>query len=178
MPKFSVVVCPECKNAFIIEMGPKTVSCRKCNKRLETSKLRIMFSSDEFNEALNARGSILAGIAGDREAFDKLGELKSLDSDAIKNIGNNILNERFLEDRQKVDEMMKKEAGQTRKKGQQAILTDTFNELSEKGDVPIEEYWDKVSYHGITRLKFDRWIEKMIETGIAFSPRFGYLKRS
>src|SRR5512147_1063523 len=51
MPKFAVVVCPHCKNAFIMEPGHKTVSCRSCNKRLEASRLKVFFASDDFKEA-------------------------------------------------------------------------------------------------------------------------------
>jgi DNA replicative helicase MCM subunit Mcm2 (Cdc46/Mcm family) len=72
---------------------------------------------------------------------------------------------------------MREEAKQTRTKGQQAILTDTFDELGAAGDVSIDEYWKNVSAQGIARKKFDAWLEKMLETGVAYSPRHGYLRK-
>jgi hypothetical protein len=82
-----------------------------------------------------------------------------------------------MEDKRKVNEKMDEEARKTRKKGQQAVLREAFDELSEKGDFAIEEYWARVSPQGIDRLKFDRWVEKMVEAGIASSPRYGYLRK-
>lgn len=172
MPGYVVVVCPNCKNAFIIEPGTKIVSCRSCNKRLESSSLKIFFKSDDFKEAQTARGSIMASISGDSKSFEAMA------TDADRNVMQRIGEEdRFLEDKARVEEMMKKEAAQTRKKGQQAILRDTFEELSENGDVSVETYWEKVSYSGIDRKKFDEWVDRMIETGTAFSPRHGTIRK-
>jgi hypothetical protein len=176
MPKYAVIVCPKCKNPFIIEPGPKTVSCRSCNKRLDAARLKILFSSDDLREAQNARGSVVAGLAGDTAAFEEAA--KNMDRDVMEHIGGEVQNQRFIEDKRLVNEKMEEEARKTKKKGQQAVLRDAFEELSESGDVAIEDYWQKVSYHGIDRLKFDQWVDKMIETGTAYSPRYGYLRKS
>jgi DNA replicative helicase MCM subunit Mcm2 (Cdc46/Mcm family) len=83
-----------------------------------------------------------------------------------------------MEDKRKVNEKMDEEARKTKKKGQQAILKDTFEELAEKGDIDIEVYWSKISFSGIDRLKFDQWVDKLVETGVAYSPKYGYLRKS
>lgn len=170
MERFAVVVCPHCENAFIVEPGPKTVSCRKCNKRLEAAKLKVYFATDDFKAAQDARASIVADRMGDKEIFRQISG--SLDADVKPDAG------KHDRDKMLVDAKMKDEADRTRKKGQQAILKDTFEELSESGEVEVEEYWKKVSFHGIDRKKFDEWVEKMVQTGVAFYPRFGYLKKS
>ncbi|BAI61989.1 conserved hypothetical protein [Methanocella paludicola SANAE] len=176
MPKFAVVVCPHCKNAFIMEPGHKTVSCRSCNKRLEASRLKVFFASDDFKEAQAARGSVVAGISGDTAAFEEA--LPGIGRDVMERIGEDVQEQRYMEDKRKVNEKMDEEARKTKKKGQQAILRDTFEELAENGDIDIEEYWKKISFSGIDRLKFDKWVEKLVETGVAYSPRFGYLRKS
>lgn len=176
MPKFAVVVCPHCKNAFIMEPGHKTVSCRSCNKRLEASRLKVFFASDDFKEAQAARGSVVAGISGDTAAFEEA--LPGIGRDVMERIGEDVQEQRYMEDKRKVNEKMDEEARKTKKKGQQAILRDTFEELAENGDIDIEEYWKKISFSGIDRLKFDQWVEKLVETGVAYSPRFGYLRKS
>jgi|GEM_PF-1621404 len=176
MPKYAVVVCPKCKTPFIIEPGPKTVSCRSCNKRLDAGRLKILFSSDDFKETQNARGSIVAGLAGDMAAFEEAS--KNLDRDVMVRIGDDVQEQRFMDDKRLVNEKMDEAARKTKKKGQQAILRDSFEELSENGDVGIEEYWQKVSFHGFDRLKFDQWVDKMVESGIAYSPKYGYLRKS
>lgn len=173
MPKYAVVVCPDCRNPFIIEPGPKTVSCRSCNKRQEAAKLRVFMATDDFKDAQLMRGSINARICGD-PTFDQGVACGALDKD----VATDIEDERFTEDKRQVDELMKEEARQTRTRGKQAILTETFEDLSVRGDVAIDEYWAIVSSEGITRKKFDTWIEKMLETGVAYSPRHGYLHQS
>jgi hypothetical protein len=176
MSKYSVVVCPQCKNAFIREPGHKTVSCRSCNKKLEAARLKVFFASDDFKEAQTARASVVASLSGDSEAFEAAAPL--LGRDVMERIGDDLQEQRFLEDRKNVNERMDEAARKTRKKGLQAILRDTFDELAEKGDVDIDAYWQKVSFHGIDRLKFDRWVEKMIETGVAYSPKYGVIRKS
>jgi formate-dependent nitrite reductase cytochrome c552 subunit len=175
MPKFAVVVCPHCKNAFIMEPGHKTVTCRSCNKRLDAARLKVFFASDDLKEAQMARASIVAGLSGDSAAFEEAAP--HLGRDVMERIGHEIQEKHFMEDKRRVNEKMEEEARQTRKKGQQAILRETFDELSEKGDVAIEEYRQKVLLQGIDRLKFDQWVEKMVEAGIASSPRYGYLRK-
>jgi hypothetical protein len=175
MPRFAVVVCPHCKNAFIMEPGHKTVTCRSCNKRLDAGRLRVFFASDDFKEAQTARASAVAGLSGDSAAFEEAEPF--LGRDVMERIGEDVQEKHFMEDKRRVNEKMEEEARKTRKKGQQAILREAFDELSEKGDFAIEEYWNKVSTQGIDRLKFERWVEKMVEAGIASSPRHGYLRK-
>jgi DNA replicative helicase MCM subunit Mcm2 (Cdc46/Mcm family) len=175
MPKYAVVVCPDCKNAFIIEPGHKTVSCRSCNKRLDAARLKVFLATDDFKEAQTARGSMVAKISGDTAAFEEA--VSRMDRDVMERIGEDIQEQRYMEDKRKVNEKMDEEARKTKKKGQQAILRDTFEELAEKGDIDIEEYWRKISFTGIDRLKFDQWVEKMVETGAAYSPRYGYIRK-
>lgn len=177
MPKYAVVVCSQCKNAFIIEPGPRTVSCRSCNRRYEAARLRVFFASDDFKEAQDARASVVAGISGDSGAYDVLATGGALSRDVMERLGSEVYEKQFLEDKRKVDEIMKKEAHQTRKMGQQSMLKEAFEELSRNGDVSIEDYWEKVSFHGISRQKFDQWVDKMLDTGVACSPKYGYLRK-
>ncbi len=174
MSRFVLVVCPRCRNPFIIEPGPRMVSCRNCNKRLEAAKLRVIFASDSFKEAQAARASMVARLSGDGAVP---GEAIA-ERDVMERIGDDKGEERFAGDKRRVNEIMEEEARRTRKKGQQAILVEAFDELSENGEVNIEEYWAKVSFHGIDRLKFDQWVDKMIETGVAYSPRYGFLRKA
>lgn len=171
MPKYAVVVCPACRNPFIIEPGPKTVSCRSCNKKHETSRLKVFIATDDFKQAQAMRGSINAHVCGDTTFDDAT--CGGLDSETSMMIDD----QQYKEDKEKVDEIMRDEARQTRKRGQTAALTEIFSELSESGEVSIEEYWTKVSFQGISKKKFDEWVEKMVETGVAYYPRHGYLKK-
>lgn len=173
MPKYAVVVCPACRNPFIIEPGTKTVSCRRCNKRHEAAKLRVFIATDDFQQAQKALGSINAHICGD-PTFDDAVEYGLLDSDA----GADIDDGRFKEDKALVDEKMRREAKHTRQKGQTAILIGTFDEMAAKGDVDVEEYWNNVTHSGINRKKFEEWVDKMIQSGTACSPRYGVLRKS
>lgn len=171
MPKYAVVVCPDCRNPFIIEPGAKTVSCRYCNKRHDAAKLRVFLATDDFRQAQAMRGSINAHICGD-PGFDESHGM-GLDDETEQRIDG----QRFREDKAKVDEKMREEAKQTRARGQTAALTETFEEMAARGDVDVEEYWTRVSRSGITRKKFDEWVDKMIQTGVAYSPAHGRLRK-
>ena len=174
MPKYAVVVCPACRDPFIIEPGTKTVSCRHCNKRHETSKLRVFLATDDFRQAQAVRGSINAHICGD-PAFEEEGAGLDLSNDDVQP---KVDKKRYKRDKVRVDEKMREEAKATRAKGQAAALTEAFDELSAAGDVDVEEYWIKVSSSGISRKKFDEWVDKMVQTGTAHSPKFGILRKS
>jgi LSD1 subclass zinc finger protein len=173
MPKYAVVICPDCRNPFIIEPGPKTVSCRRCNKRQEAAKLRVFIATDDFRQAQAALGSINAHVCGD-PTFDA--GVDGMISDDAPSI---VDQPRYKEDKARVDEKMRVEAKQTRQKGQTATLVETFEELTAagNGNVDIEEYWTKVAFSGISRKKFDEWVEKMIRSGAAYSPTYGILRK-
>jgi LSD1 subclass zinc finger protein len=171
MPKYAVVICPDCRNPFIVEPGPKTVSCRHCNKRQEAAKLRVFIATDDFRQAQAAIGSINAHVCGDPTFDAEIDGMLPADSPPL------IDGPRFKKDKARVDEKMREAAKQTRQKGQTAILTDTFDELAATGEVDVEEYWTRVAHSGITRKKFDEWVDKMVDTGRAYSPKFGYLRK-
>ncbi|HEY3273390.1 MAG TPA: hypothetical protein VGJ92_06485 [Methanocella sp.] len=171
MPKYAVVICPDCRNPFIIEPGPKTVSCRRCNKRQEAAKLRVFIATDDFRQAQAALGSINAHVCGD-PTFDA--EVDGMINDDASSLQDE---PRYKEDKARVDEKMREEAKQTRQKGQTATLVETFEALAGAGNVDIEEYWTKVSFSGISRKKFDEWVEKMIRSGAAYSPTYGILRK-
>jgi LSD1 subclass zinc finger protein len=171
MPKYAVVVCPDCRNPFIMEPGHKTISCRHCNKRHEAAKLRVFLATDDFRQAQAAIGSINAHVCGD-PTFD-LGVKDMIDAGESPLVDRR----RFDNDKTRVDEKMREEAKQTRQKGQTATLVDTFDEMAAAGDVDVEEYWTRVSHCGITRKKFDEWVDKMIGTGTAYSPKHGVLRK-
>lgn len=173
MPRYAVVVCPRCKSAFIVEPGHRTVSCRGCGRRLEAARLKVLFASDDFREAQDARGAVLAGMAGDSAAFEA-----AAGRDATGRIGDGLEEMRYREDKRRVEERMDAAARETRKKGLEAILREAFEELARGGDFGVEEYWARVSFQGIGRPRFDRWVEKLVETGEAYSPRYGFLRKS
>ena len=139
MPKYAVVICPDCRNPFIIEPGTKTVSCRHCNKRHETAKLRVFMATDDFKQAQAMRGSINAHICGDPNFDESLG--MNIDDDNVQKIDG----QRFRNDKALVDKKMREEARQTRQKGQTATLIEVFDEMAANGDVDVEEYWTRVS---------------------------------
>jgi LSD1 subclass zinc finger protein len=171
MPKYAVVICPACRNPFIVEPGSKTISCRHCNKRHEAAKLRVFIATDDFRQAQAAIGSINAHVCGDPTFDVEVDGMVPADESPLLDVP------RFKKDKALVDEKMRDEAKQTRQKGQTAILVDMFDELAAAGDVDVEEYWTRVTHCGITRKKFDEWVDKMIETGRAYAPKFGYLRK-
>jgi len=58
---------------------------------------------------------------------------RNMGRDVMERIGEGVQEQRYMEDKRKVNEKMDEEARKTKKKGQQAILRDTFEELAKMG---------------------------------------------
>lgn len=62
--KYAVVICPNCKNARIIEQGKKTMKCTHCNKLHFTKNLRVQFETNNQQDARRVIGIIHASLNG------------------------------------------------------------------------------------------------------------------
>ncbi|MHA1410309.1 MAG: DUF1922 domain-containing protein [Candidatus Odinarchaeia archaeon] len=50
--KYKVIMCPHCKTPFYIKTGQKTKKCPSCNKTLTIEKIKVIYSTDDVEDAL------------------------------------------------------------------------------------------------------------------------------
>jgi len=67
--KFSVVVCPKCRSAKVVESGVKTTTCFICGRRLIVGKLKKFYEGDNLSEAQVVVGLLNAKRDGREEEF-------------------------------------------------------------------------------------------------------------
>ncbi len=63
-----MIVCPKCRqHAQIIETGKSTLRCQRCGTTLQARRLRILYSSEELDNAVVFRTSLQAEISGNED---------------------------------------------------------------------------------------------------------------
>ena len=56
--RFGVIVCPRCRNSKVVDLSYKTTTCFRCSKRIELSKVKILYKSNSEHEIREAIGNI------------------------------------------------------------------------------------------------------------------------
>jgi hypothetical protein len=63
--RYAVIVCSKCRlHAQIIEIGKNTLRCQRCGTVLEARRLRILYSSEQLDDAVTFRTRLQAEISG------------------------------------------------------------------------------------------------------------------
>jgi len=52
--RFGIIVCPRCRNSKVVDLSFKTTTCFRCNKKIELSKVKILFESNSEHEIRDA----------------------------------------------------------------------------------------------------------------------------
>lgn len=68
---YSIIVCPECESAVIVEDSPETATCRCCSNRLRFRKLKTYHSTESLDEAQEVRSYIDAQLRGLQEEYEQ-----------------------------------------------------------------------------------------------------------
>jgi len=75
---YSVVVCPNCQQTWIVEDRPERTNCPQCDKSHQFSKLRVFHEADSTDEARRARTKVQAHVNGMEEEYEQLAEAGDL----------------------------------------------------------------------------------------------------
>jgi hypothetical protein len=162
-----VIVCPKCRrHAQIIETGKNTLRCQRCGTILETRRLRIFYSSEELDDAVNFRTRLQAEIS--RKGNETLSLKNSAEGYELSKSRN--------EDTEDVPEPTRKRVSENlpSKKDRKSILLDLLETAG--GEMQIEEFQQKVLEKGISPEKFDLTLKNLLEIGELYSPEPGIIK--
>ncbi len=78
---YSVVGCPECEAITVVADRPETTGCPRCRKRLTFEDLRVIYQSDNADEAREIRGRLLADRSGHADAFESVDSFAALETE-------------------------------------------------------------------------------------------------
>jgi uncharacterized protein YbaR (Trm112 family) len=162
-----VIVCPKCRqHAQIIETGKNTMRCQRCGTIHETRRLRIFYSSEDLDDAVNFRTRLQAEISG------KGSETLSLKSSAE----GYELSKSQKEDTENIPGPTRKRVSENLppRKDRKSNLLDLLEAAG--GEMQIEEFQQKALEKGISPEKFDIILKKLLETGELYSPEPGIVK--
>ncbi|MFB6133849.1 MAG: DUF5817 domain-containing protein [Halanaeroarchaeum sp.] len=79
---FAVVGCSECEALWIVKGRPETTQCPRCRTRHSFGALRQFVTTEDRDEARDARSALLARRQGESEAFESLDSFADLDAAA------------------------------------------------------------------------------------------------
>ncbi|WP_319508968.1 DUF5817 domain-containing protein [uncultured Methanolobus sp.] len=157
---YGVIICIKCrKNAQIIELeSSKTTRCQRCNTTLIVRKLRILFSSEELDEAISFRTQVQASIVKN-ETYTILNENESNSGTEYQVFGLNVgekaacfVDNRKSQKKKKADELIFKIL---RSNDKQML----YGELKKKA-IALDIDEDRV----------DDILKKMLQAGEIYSP--------
>ena len=52
--KYGIIVCPRCRNSKVVDLFYKTTTCFRCNKKIDLSKVKILYKSNSQAEIRDA----------------------------------------------------------------------------------------------------------------------------
>jgi hypothetical protein len=162
-----VIVCPKCRqHAQIIETGKSTLRCQRCGTTLQARRLRILYSSEELDNAVVFRTSLQAEISGKgSETFTLKPSAKEYE---LSKSGYEDTEKAFQLSRNKVSENL------SPKKDQKSIFLGLLEAVG--GIMGIEEFQQKALEIGISPEKFDLILKILLEAGELYSPEPGIIK--
>lgn len=66
---FSLIACPRCRRARLVEPGRKSAQCGSCGRTLELRELRAYWTGTDLSEGRHAAGLVNAKLAHCEEEF-------------------------------------------------------------------------------------------------------------
>lgn len=161
MPTFGVIVCLRCReHAQIIELGgAKKTRCQKCGASLEIRKLRLLYSSDNLEEAVSARTLLQARVHNLEEEMksqlpgETLAEEERIRSTPVE---------------PQIDQADLRDTRQIPKKSPRQIILKLLRSKGGQMETTLLESLAKE--HGINEQQLETILEKMKSAGEIYQP--------
>jgi len=172
---FIVVGCSECESVKIARQGDETTVCNRCQNQIDMGAARTIFSSDDLEEAKEARSMALARRTG----FDYLAEEIAEDGIVSENVSERFGEEEVME-KEGVNVEAVEEAGDvgrektaSESKPQKRIVTDAVEFLDQPTDEDIADFGEE---RGVPREKAFEIVDKLCMEGEAMRTRDGVVR--
>lgn len=172
---FVVVGCSQCESVKIARRGDETTVCNRCQNQIDIGAARKIFSSDDLEEAKEARSMALARRTG----FDYLAEEIAEDGIVSENVSERFGEEEIME-KEGIDTEAIEKAGEvdrektaSESKPQKRIVTDGVEFLDEPTDEDIADFAEE---RGVGREKAFEIVDKLCMEGEAMRTREGVVR--
>jgi folylpolyglutamate synthase/dihydropteroate synthase/DNA-directed RNA polymerase subunit RPC12/RpoP len=160
---YAVVGCSECQNLWIVEGRPESSECPRCGHRRSFDKRRQFHSTEDADEAREARAALLANRQGYGDAFDQVDSFGDLEG-AVEQSG--IDDETYLEgsglDAEEVAAAGERASECSDSKSREEIVREALRELETPGTTEVVAY---AGEHGIDSDHVERALQKMVRAG-------------
>jgi len=172
---FVVVGCSECESVKIARREDEKTVCNRCQNQIDIAAARKIFSSDNLEEAKEARSMALARRTG----FDYLAEEIAEDGIVSESVSERF-GEKEVMEKEGVDIETVEDAGEidrsktsTESKPQKRIVTDAVEFLDEPTDKDIADFAEE---RGVGREKAFEIVDKLCMEGEAMRTRDGIVR--
>lgn len=161
---YGVIVCTKCRmHAQIIEVGTsRTVQCQRCGARLDVRKLQLISISEDRYEVVEARTLIQAKVQGNGPVHVTHSHTLHCNISPKHNC---------------VDDMNLSVPADSRKVRGRDPVTLILENISDQGEMSIEELKEECTILGIDRDKFEKLITMLLDAGDIYSPAKGKIKK-
>ncbi len=149
---YAVVGCTDCANVWLVHdlRSNETANCPRCGRTHQTAKLNAFYTSEDREEAREARAALLARKRGESEAFAKVAHVADLER-AVEDAG---IDDREYLEASGLDADAVFEAGATATGGgspsrsRDEIVRDAVRETEEPTEAAIVAY---ATDHGVPK---------------------------
>jgi DNA-directed RNA polymerase subunit RPC12/RpoP len=161
---YGIIVCTKCRmHTQIIQVGTsRTVQCQRCGARLEVRKLQLISTSEDRDEVVKARTLIQAKIQAN-------GPVHATHAHS--------LHYNISQKHNCVNDMHLSVPADSRKIRSRDPVTMILENISDQGEMSIEELKEKCTVLGIDRDVFEKLITMLLDAGEIYSPAKGKIKK-
>lgn len=172
---YIVVGCSECESVKIAAKGNETTVCNKCQSQIDLGKARKIYSTDDLEEAKEARSMAIARRQGFEGMAEEIAEDGIVSESVSEQFGEEELMEEEGVDTEEVEEAgdVSRETTDGEAKPQKRIVKDAVEHLEEPTDDDIADYAEE---RGVGREKAFDIVDKLCMEGEAMRTREGVVR--
>lgn len=162
MAERTVVVCPDCQNAWIVKDRPNRTRCSRCRSRHTFKNLKKFYQTDDKEAGRRALAQIQAQVNNLEEEFQRAAESKAIDADARAAIDDDEYLERMGVMGDEIKEAAERaEDPRPQSKSQQDIVQEAVTEQDAPGRDDVSRYAEEHDLNGEKALDLlDKYREK------------------
>jgi len=172
---YIVVGCSDCESVKIAKRDHETTVCNKCQSQIDLGKARKIYSTDDLEEAKEARSMAIARRQGFGGIADEIAEEGIVSEEVTERLGEEEMMEEEGVDTEAVEEAgdVSRETTDAESKPQKRIVKDAVENLDEPTDEDIAGYAEE---RGVGREKAFDIVDKLCMEGEAMRTREGVVR--